>query len=151
MTDSPLFSVMVAASAVVVGAVMQYFTLKIARTNTVSSLRVGVVEASIVELKKVLSEYIPLSFDIDARFGSYKMRGVPLDAEYYKLIREETRLFALIELSLDLNEVTHREFLQSINKLRTDDDNSWLSRRSEVITRTNALIIHDRKKALSGE
>jgi len=148
MKDTAVFSVVVAALAVIIGAVMQYFTLKLTRRNTVSGLRVGVVESSLSSLRNVLSEYLPLLYQVDLKFRDFKIRGTPLSEEYYKLVLQEEKLRVLIQLCLDQNEETHQLLLTAIEDLRGESDELWLPRRDKVILRANAVIAHDRSQAL---
>lgn len=149
MSITPIFSVIVAALAVVVSAVMQHMTLKTTRQNTLSGLRVGVTESAIDGLKTALAKHITLTYSMDSNYKGFKYNGRPLPPDHYDEAIKEDRLFNLIRLNLNPDEPTHMLLLESINELRNGDSQElWTTRRDQVIARATAAFARDRQKTL---
>jgi hypothetical protein len=149
--EAPFLSVLVAALAIIVSAAMQYFTLNLTRMNTVSGLRVGVVEGTLTSLRNTLSEYLPISYEIDTSFKHFKLGLGPLDEEHEKWALQEEKLCVLIELSVDSRFETNRRFVEALKKLRDGGSSDpWLVRRDHLIASANELIADERRRALEG-
>jgi hypothetical protein len=142
---STFLSVVVAASAVIVGAIMQYMTLRTTRRNTLSSLHVGVIESTISELKSALAKWLTLTYSMDAAYQGKKYNNRDFPPGHVELALREDELYNLIRLQLDSNEPVHQQLLEAIIELRNGDSKEiWTVRRDAVISRAIAAFAQSR-------
>jgi hypothetical protein len=144
-------SVLVAALAVLVGAVFQYLAIRNARRNTVSQLLSVIVESRIAGLRNALADYITLSYPLDLEFRSYKVgQQSELSAEYYERARQEDRLYNLLRLHLDGGNPLHRRLLASLEYLRSyDADEVWIERRDKLVAVAREVFSAETDRALA--
>lgn len=152
MLENPaLLSAIVAATAVIVSAIMQFLTLAITRLNTVSSLRVGATEASINLLRSTLSEYTLLVQRMHEAWARALQDHTQVDADYDKLQDKEAMLWVTLQLLLDLGNKAHHAFLLDLMEFRrspSTDQESFFDRRQRLLERAAAVIRYDRRRAL---
>lgn len=149
MSVLSILSISVAALAIVVGAVMQYLTLKTTRQNTLAGLRVGVMESAIGDLKTSLAEHLTLTYTIDLNYRSFKFNHRPFPDDHFDIARKEDQLFNLIRLNLTPEDPLHTKLLEALNELRNGDSKEiWTFRRDVVISRATAVFMNDRRKVL---
>jgi hypothetical protein len=152
MLNTSLISIIVAALAVIVSAIMQYLTLKTTRRNTLTELRVGAMESAISELKSALAEHLTLISTLDADFKDYKYSNQPFTPEHWDLATKEDKLYNLIRLQLTPNNPFHQDLLEALDELRNvQSEVNWSKRRDEVIARATDAFSNDRKKVFGSD
>jgi hypothetical protein len=149
MSNISILSVVVAALAVIVGAVMQFFTLRTTRRNTLAGLRAEIMESAISGLKTALAEHLTLTYTIDSNYRGFKYNDRPFPPDHFDLAKKEDQLFNLIRLHLAPNDPLHLKLLEALNELRNGDSMEiWTARRDVVIDRATAVFMSDRQKVL---
>src|SRR5262245_15510915 len=88
-----LWSVIVAALAVSVSAVMQYLTIRMTRKNTVSGLEAATIDATVAALRRALAQHLTLTYKIETNYQSHRLRDKPLPADHDEVAGKEDRLF----------------------------------------------------------
>ncbi|MBC8641300.1 hypothetical protein IAG25_31255 [Caballeronia sp. EK] len=149
---STMFSVAVSGIAVVASAIMQYLTLRVTRTNTLSTLNVGVVQATIAALQNALAEHLTTISELARCEDVCRRNNQPLTEELHQLSIKEDQLYNLILLHLNPNEPTHVELRHAVDEIReyAAPGYVWWNKRSEVVIKANAAFSYDRTGALFG-
>ena len=143
-------SVLVAALAVIVSAVMQFLTLRGSRQNEVSTLRAGASAARLEALRTSLAEYMNLTYHMDLEWGQFQVMEKPLSAQYYEWADREDQLYNLIRLYLDEDDPDHRALLESVHYLRDyNPDDSWIDRRDRLVKTARAVFAAEEREALA--
>jgi hypothetical protein len=149
--STSFISVLVAAGAVVVSlisVIMQFMTLKGARQNVVSSLRVGAAENEIAKLRDELSDYMLVEYNVERAYGDAMEYKKPYPGEHYALVERETQLWHSIRLHLRTDSETHRELLAALEDLRQNRNSTWMDRSNRVIEKANIAFAFERHVAL---
>jgi hypothetical protein len=135
-------SVLVAALAVITGAIFQYLTIRTARLNTVSQLRASVAESRVTTLRDALAEYMTLTYFMDLEYGRFQQGSQKgLTEKYYERAEQEDRLYNLIRLHLDVGNPDHDRLLAAIEYLRSyDTDEVWIERRDKLVETARAVF-----------
>jgi hypothetical protein len=144
-------SVLVAAGAVVVSlisVIMQFVTLKGARQNVVSSLRVGAAENEIAKLRDELSEYMLVEYNVESAYKDAMSNKKPYPGEHYEMVERETQLWHSIRLHLRTDSEAHRELLAALEDLRQSGNSTWMDRSNRVIEKANIAFAFERHAAL---
>lgn len=144
-------SVLVAALAVLTGAIFQSATIWSTRRNTVSQLRASAAEGRIATLRDALAEYMTLSYYMDAEQGSFRTgQQKGFTEAYYERARQEDRLYNLIRLQLDVGEPDHDRLLDGLEHLRTyNDDEVWIDRRDKLVGTAREVFKAELDRTLS--
>lgn len=127
---------------------MQYFTLKVARENTVSSLRVGAAEVEIAALREKISEYMLIVYDVEIAYKDAMMNAKPYPGDNYDKVKREALLWQSIRLHLRVDSEAHRQLLAALEELRNNHESFWVDRSADVISKANAAFSSERRVAL---
>jgi hypothetical protein len=148
--SSATAAVLVAAAALVVSAVMQFFTIRTARRNTVSQLRADVTEARIADLADKLGDYMSISYLMDLEQKTEKGRNAEFSDDYYERARREDLLRTRILLQLDPEAGSDRALRDSLeNLLRASRpfEETWIARRDALLAVAQASFAEQRRQA----
>jgi hypothetical protein len=144
-------SVLVAAFAVLVGAVFQCLTIRSTRRNTLSQLRTTLAEARVAALRNALAEYMSNQYWMDREQTEKKLdvQITPSGKSYLERGDEESRLHSLIRLCLVPGQPNHEQLLEDLEYLRENDaDDAWLTRRDRLVETAREVLEAETRQAL---
>ena len=155
MADKSFLSILVAGVAIIIGAIMQYLTIRSTRRTTADTLRqtrentrdtltttLITVRANIRadnlrhdvdELTEALSHYMSNSYHVDSGYRAAKMRSGTWPGEHWEEVKLEDLLYNKIRLRLTPEDPLDMELVKNLENLRDFDSKQiWAERRNSV-------------------
>jgi septal ring factor EnvC (AmiA/AmiB activator) len=162
--------VLVAAAAVVIGAVLQLITIRSTRADnakqttlsrensfeqsrtlrdsTFSQLRADVIEARIADLTNTLAEYMTLTYHMDVEQNTEKGQRRDWTAQYMQWADREDLLRSRILLLLDLSIPEHARLFDAVEYLSRERDKNvpWIKRRDKLLATAQEMFSAERRR-----
>jgi hypothetical protein len=141
-------SVVVAAAAVAVSAVVQAVTIRVTRRNTLSTVRGSLFQAEATRLREAIAEHVTLTYKVMSGYSRAMREVLPWPGEYEETVEREDRLYNIIRLLLDLDRPDHQNILGHVDDLRAASSDNSNDRRDQLILAVGQVLRRDAIQAV---
>lgn len=169
--DSSLIGVMVAGLAVIVGAIMQFFTIRSSRKSTEEALNAAQKNTSetlktslttaratiqadkmkhyVDKLADDLAKYMSNSYFVDSGYRAAMAGNKPWPGEHWEEVKLEDQLYSRILLHLNPEDPFDKEVLDGLQALRDGSSKViWIERRDALVRSAQASFAHKWQETL---
>lgn len=137
-------SAIVAGIAVVVGALMQFLTLRRSRESSEGTLIASERTARMAALSSAttvweqglrddLAQYATLTYEVETSYAFAMAKKLPWPGDYAEEVAEVETVFNRILLRLDLAVSAELQLMESVKKMRDDKQQLWVDRRQHLV------------------